>query len=92
MNIKPRQWPHDKLPDSLKENARRMRKEPTATEEKLWNVLRNRKLDGYKFRRQQPFEGFIIDFYCEQAKLGIEVDGEIHLQPNQKQYDQEREE
>ncbi len=87
-----RQWPHDKLPESLKENARRMRKEPTPTEEVLWQALRNRKLGGYKFRRQQPFEGFIIDFYCDEAKLGIEIDGEIHLDASQKQYDKEREE
>src|SRR6478736_1652456 len=89
--MEPRQWSYDKLPDSLKENARRMRKEPTAAEELLWDVLRNRKLGGFKFRRQQPFEGFIIDFYCDEAKLAIEVDGGIHLTPDQKRYDRERE-
>jgi very-short-patch-repair endonuclease len=91
MNQETYRWSHEKLADSLKENARRMRKEPTEAEEKLWQVIRNRKLAGFKFRRQHPFEGFIIDFYCEETKLGLEVDGKIHLQVEQLQYDQERE-
>ena len=69
MNQESYKWPHQKLADSLKENARRMRKEPTEAEEKLWQAIRNRKLAGFKFRRQHPFVGFIIDFYCEEIKL-----------------------
>ncbi|MBP9925611.1 MAG: endonuclease domain-containing protein [Cyclobacteriaceae bacterium] len=66
-----------------------MRKNETEAEEKLWEHLRNRKLDNLKFRRQQPMEGFILDFYCQEARLGIEVDGEIHLETKQNKYDQQ---
>lgn len=54
-------------------------------------LVRNRKIAGFKFRRQHPFEGFIIDFYCDETKLGLEVDGKIHMQPAQLEYDQQRE-
>lgn len=91
MNQESNKWKHEKLADLLKENARRMRKEPTEAEDKLWQVVRNRKIAGFKFRRQHPFEGFIIDFYCDETKLGLEVDGKIHLQPAQLEYDQQRE-
>ena len=91
MKPEAREWPREKIADTLKANARRMRNDPTEAEEKLWQALRNRKLNGFKFRRQQPFEGFIIDFYCDHAKLGIEVDGKIHLRVHQLQYDQQRE-
>ena len=70
------------------ELARKYRKEPTKAEDKLWWLLRNRYMLGYKFRRQYYFQGFIIDFYCSQAKLAIELDGEIHNQ--QADYDQAR--
>lgn len=54
----------------------------------MWEILRDRRLHGFKFRRQQPLEGYIIDFYCDRAKLEIEVDEEIHLNTDQIQYDQ----
>ncbi|OFY83665.1 MAG: methionine synthase [Bacteroidetes bacterium RIFCSPLOWO2_12_FULL_35_15] len=66
------------------ERAKQMRKEPTSAEEKLWEALRNRKLDS-KFRRQHPIGQFIADFVCIEQKLIIEVDGEIH--DHQKEYD-----
>lgn len=91
MNHESYKWPHERLPESLKENARRMRKEPTEAEEKLWQVVRNRKLAGFKFRRQHPFEGFILDFYFDEARLGVEVDGKIHQLAEQLQYDRQRE-
>ncbi|MDX1919790.1 MAG: valine--tRNA ligase [Candidatus Caenarcaniphilales bacterium] len=72
----------------LLESARNMRKNPTAAEEKLWNeVLRNSQT-GCKFTRQKAVGNFILDFYCSELLLGIEVDGEVHA--NQKEYDQER--
>ena len=52
-------------------------------------ILRNRNLE-YKFRRQHPIEFFIIDFYCAEAKLLIEIDGESHFQKAQMEYDQAR--
>jgi 5-methyltetrahydrofolate--homocysteine methyltransferase len=54
----------------------------------LWRELRNRGLGGFKFRRQQPIDRFIVDFFCLEAKLVVEVDGEIHT--TQEGYDQAR--
>jgi 5-methyltetrahydrofolate--homocysteine methyltransferase len=51
--------------------------------------LRNRSL-GYKFRRQHPIDRFIVDFYCAEAKLCIEIDGASHLEPSQVKYDAAR--
>jgi very-short-patch-repair endonuclease len=58
--------------------ARQLRQEQTKAEKIVWEQLRNRKFKGLKFRRQHVIEGFILDFYCPDAKLGIEVDGNIH--------------
>lgn len=85
-----REWTRDKLSDGLLENARALRKEMTAAEKMLWSVLRNRKLGGFKFRRQQPMEGFILDFYCDVAKLGVEVDGLVHSLKEVAEYDRQR--
>lgn len=60
------------------EVARGFRKEPTASEEILWQALRNRALGGMKFRRQQPIGVFVVDFFCPEEKLIVEVDGPIH--------------
>lgn len=69
--------------------AREMRHPQTPAEATLWRALRNRQT-GFKFRRQHPIDRFIVDFYCAQAKLLIEVDGASHLQPNQEEYDKVR--
>jgi very-short-patch-repair endonuclease len=69
--------------------AREMRHPQTPAEATLWRALRNRQT-GHKFRRQHPIYRFIIDFYCAQAKLLIEVDGESHFQPDQEEYDKAR--
>ena len=61
----------------------------TPSEKLLWKYLSNRGLIGAKFRRQHPVGGFIIDFYCSAARLGVEVDGEIHA--DRVEYDRERE-
>lgn len=60
------------------EIARQFRKEPTPSEAILWQALRGKKLDGLKFRRQQPIGPFIVDFYNSKYRLVIEVDGRIH--------------
>ncbi|MFM5900099.1 MAG: endonuclease domain-containing protein [Dolichospermum sp.] len=62
----------------LKPLARQMRTEPTLAEKQLWQRLKNKQLLGFKFRRQQVIDRFIVDFYCHEVKLVIEVDGEIH--------------
>jgi Uncharacterized protein conserved in bacteria len=58
----------------------------------LWQVLRNRKVAGLKFRRQHPLGKFVVDFYCHEAKLVIELDGNIHEMPEVKVYDKDRQE
>ncbi|MCC5652134.1 endonuclease domain-containing protein [Nostoc sp. XA013] len=73
----PWQTPHE-LWKKLKPLARQMRCEPTPTEKLLWQKLRDKQLLGFKFRRQQTIDRFIVDFYCNEARLVVEVDGEIH--------------
>ena len=85
-------WSKQKVNEQLLNNAREMRKVPTKSEAILWKELRNRKLFGAKFRRQHPFRGFVLDFYCEQAKLCIEVDGSAHDDELQIEYDKCRQE
>ena len=60
------------------EVAREFRKEPTSGERILWNALRGKKLDGIKFRLQQPVGYFVVDFYSSTYRLVVEVDGSIH--------------
>jgi very-short-patch-repair endonuclease len=68
--------------------ANELRKEMTLSERKLWARLRAGRLDGFHFRRQQVIEPYIVDFYCHQAALVIEVDGGVHQ--DQQEYDQQR--
>jgi very-short-patch-repair endonuclease len=72
------------------QQARTLRKNMTPAENKLWNQLRNRKLDGLKFRRQQIIAGFIADFFCHEKKLVIEVDGLYHKEDSQKELDHKK--
>jgi very-short-patch-repair endonuclease len=72
----------------LTSRARQLRRQATDAETRLWQQLRHRQLGGAKFRRQVPVGGYILDFYCWEAKLGIELDGGQHLQ--QEAYDQKR--
>jgi very-short-patch-repair endonuclease len=58
--------------------ARRMRADPTGPEAMLWQVLKDRRLGGAKFRRQVPLKGYILDFVCFERRLIIEVDGGQH--------------
>ena len=70
--------------------ARENRKAPTEAEKVMWHHLRNRKLAGFKFRRQHPLYDFIVDFYCHDGKLIVEIDGDVHLNSNEKEYDEDR--
>ena len=72
--------------------SRNFRKGMTEAEYLLWERLRNRKHKNLKFRRQQIIYGFIADFYCEELKLCIEVDGEIHKTIDATYYDMVRNE
>ncbi len=64
--------------------------QPTPAEEKLWEALRGRRLAGLKFRRQHPFGPFVLDMFCVEHQLVIEVDGSIHMTPEQAIYDAAR--
>jgi very-short-patch-repair endonuclease len=66
------------VPDELLERARKLRGRQTPAEEILWECLRGRKLHDAKFRRQHNIDRFIVDFYCHEARLVIEVDGSVH--------------
>ena len=85
-------FPRLNVPESVRrkmvEVAREFRKRPTDSERSLWQALRGKKLDGLKFRRQQPIGLFVVDFYNSAYRLVVEVDGKIH--EVQKQADQER--
>jgi very-short-patch-repair endonuclease len=70
--------------------ARELRNNMTLAEILLWSELRSKKVDGYKFRRQQPIFDYIADFYCHELKLIIEVDGEIHTLSEQVEKDKKR--
>ena len=67
----------------FKERARELRREQTLAEQHAWHVLRNRRAIGFKFRRQVPIGDFIVDFYCDELKLVIEIDGDIHDRDSQ---------
>jgi very-short-patch-repair endonuclease len=62
----------------LKELARELRNNSTQSEIKLWQFLRNKQMHGYDFHRQKPIDNFILDFYCHELMLGIELDGYSH--------------
>ncbi|HOV93097.1 MAG TPA: DUF559 domain-containing protein [Candidatus Kapabacteria bacterium] len=82
--------PHKSAPPILLQRARELRKNPTTAEAFLWELLRNKQLNGLKFRRQHPYEKFILDFYCFEANLCIELDGGIHTTKEQQEYDKIR--
>ena len=63
---------------STQEYARELRLRTTEAEQKLWFLLRNRKLKGKKFRRQHAIANYVADFYCNESKLIIELDGNFH--------------
>jgi very-short-patch-repair endonuclease len=61
-------------------SARRLRRNMTDAERKLWSRLRNKQVDGYKFRRQAPLGPYVLDFFCESERQVIEVDGGQHAE------------
>jgi ATP-dependent helicase HrpA/adenine-specific DNA-methyltransferase len=75
---------------STQEYARELRSKTTEAEQKLWSLLRNRQLKGKKFRRQHAISNYIVDFYCNECKLVIELDGKFHTAGEAKEYDAAR--
>jgi very-short-patch-repair endonuclease len=72
--------------------ARQLRKAQTKAESRAWWLLRNRTLEGFKFRRQHPIGPFFADFCCAELKLVIELEGSVHSQPSMIRADASRDE
>src|SRR6266498_1952884 len=72
--------------------ARMMRKHDTWAEKLMWSWLRDRRFSGYKFRRQHPFGAYILDFFCWEARVNIELDGFRHGFPMERTIDAKRDE
>ncbi|QNN25389.1 endonuclease domain-containing protein [Planctomycetales bacterium ZRK34] len=72
----------------MTQRARDLRKDSPTPERILWGYLRNRQLGGLKFRRQVPIDRYVADYYCADAKLIIELDGESHV--GRAEYDERR--
>src|SRR5689334_23292238 len=75
-----------------REKRKFLRNNTTKAEELLWEELKNKKMMGYKFRRQFSIGSYVVDFYCPSLKLAIEVDGPAHNTPVAIEYDKNREE
>ena len=81
-----REGMHSGAPPVIFQRAKSLRNRMTKPEKVLWEYLRQKPL-GFKFRRQHPFHIYILDFYCHQAKLFIEIDGDSHSREFQKEQD-----
>jgi very-short-patch-repair endonuclease len=77
------------FPDTFR-LSRHLRKIMTPAEKELWKLLRNRSLGGFKFRRQHPVREFVVDFFCFEKELVIELDGGIHREKEVTGRDQNR--
>ena len=73
------------------EKARRLRRDSTLVERRLWYRLRNGQIDGHRFRRQHPVGPYVLDFYCPRLRLAIELDGGQHNFPGESERDRRRE-
>ena len=69
---------HRPVAKRIRHFAKNMRREPTDAEATMWRLLRDRRLSQYKFRRQVPFQKFILDFVCFEKRVVIEIDGSQH--------------
>jgi very-short-patch-repair endonuclease len=70
--------------------ARKLRQNLTIPEKLLWEKLRNKQLRGFRFRCQHPVYRYVLDFYCHEVMLAIEIDGDVHKE--HKEYDEYRDE
>ena len=74
----------------LKSRRKDLRNNSTQAEIILWQYLKGSKLEGRKVRRQQSIGNYIVDFYCPKERLVIELDGEVHFNPEAIEYDKQR--
>ncbi|MGN8226718.1 endonuclease domain-containing protein [Gracilimonas sp. BCB1] len=76
--------------EDLITKARWLRKNSTPGEIEIWKAIKSKQLLGFKFRRQHPIHHFIVDFYCKELRLAIEIDGRSH--DYKIEYDKQRQE
>jgi adenine-specific DNA-methyltransferase len=76
-----------RLPPAMLDRVRQLRRDATDAERLLWRLLRDRRLLGFKFRRQHPLGGHILDFCRHQTRLGVELGGGQQAEPEQAAYD-----
>ncbi len=76
----------------LTTTRKQLRNNLTPAEAALWNFLKNKQLDGHRFRRQVSIENYIVDFYCAEIRLVIELDGSVHNHPTIADNDKHRDE
>jgi very-short-patch-repair endonuclease len=69
---------HHEVSEALRHRARNSRHQSTDAERAMWRILRDRRLTGFKFRRQVPFKNYILDFVCYEQRLIVEIDGGQH--------------
>jgi very-short-patch-repair endonuclease len=74
----------------LADRARELRRKQTPTESLMWELLRDRRFMGLKFRRQHQVGDYLVDFYCDERKLALELDGPAHSDPAQMKHDKTR--
>lgn len=77
--------PHDTI-----QRARKLRRRLTLPEGLIWRALRRRGLAGLRFRRQHPIGPYILDFYCDELRLAVEIDGQNHDHPDRFAHDERR--
>lgn len=75
---------------NLKDKRKSLRNNPTQAEAFLWGYLKNSQLEGRKFRRQSSIKNYIVDFYCAEEKLVIELDGDFHFDEKAMKEDKKR--
>ena len=81
--------PFEKTPDRLLSLARALRRRQTDAERVLWHLVRRQQM-GVKFRRQHPIDPYVLDFYCHELRLAVEVDGSGHVSATGRARDEER--
>ena len=73
-------------------NAFNLRKKLTEAEKLLWDRIKDRQIEGVRFRRQHPMKNYVVDNFANELKLSIEIDGLYHIEPSQQFYDKDRSE
>jgi very-short-patch-repair endonuclease len=88
--VSPVKTRRDPIARTSVELARHLRSNPAAAERTAWRLLRNRRVLGLKFRRQHPIARFVVDFYCAELRLVLEIDGGVHDDQRKSELDDAR--